>query len=61
MFLLYHLGTFLEDVLIIGLHIDKFRLYYLLVKFLRRLGNVLRQFLLTNDKKNYLPLSHWCL
>ena len=30
MFLLYHLGTYLEDVLIVGLHIDKVRLYCLL-------------------------------
>ena len=52
MFLLYHLGTCLEDVLIVGLHIDKFRLYYLLGKFLRRLDNVLHQFLLAIKKKN---------
>ena len=58
MFLLYHLGTCLEDVLIVGLHIDKFRLYYLLVKFKRSLDNVLQQFLLANDKKNNLQLSH---
>ena len=51
-FLLYHLGTCLEDVLISGLHTDKFQLYYLLVKFLRRLDNVLHQFLLTNVKKS---------
>ena len=58
MLFLYHLGTGLEDVLTVGLHIDKFRVYYLLVKCLRRLDNVLHQFLLANDKKNYLQLSH---
>ena len=58
MFLLYHLRTSLEDVLIVGLHIEKFRL---LVKFLLRLDNVLYQFLLSNDKKNYLQLSHYRL
>ena len=57
MFLLYHLGTCLEDVLIVGLHIDKFRLYYLLGKFLRRLDNVLHQFLLANEKKNKLVIT----
>ena len=51
MFFLCHLWTGLEDVLIVGLHIVKFRLYYLLVNFLRRLENILHQFLLTNDKK----------
>ena len=48
MFLLYHIGTFLGDDLIVGLHIDKFRLYYLFAKFLSRLDNVLHQFLLAN-------------
>ena len=51
MFLLYHPGTCLEVVLIVGLHIDKFQLYYLLVEFLPCLDNVLHQFLLINDKK----------
>ena len=51
MFLLYHLETFLEDVLIAVQHVDKFRLYYLLVKFLHRLDNVLHQSFFANDKK----------
>ena len=58
MFLLYHLGTCLEDALIVGLHIDKFRVYYLLVKFLRCLDNVLHQFLLTNNKKEIIYRYH---
>ena len=58
MFLLYHLETFMEDVLVVEVHIDRFQLYYLLVKFLHHLDNVWHQFLLANDKKNYLHLSH---
>ena len=56
MFLLYHLGTCLEDILIVGLHTHKCRMYYLLVKFLHCLDNVLHQFLLTNDKKKLLTV-----
>ena len=59
MFLLYHLETFLEDVLVVELHIDRFQLYYLLLKFLCHLDNIWYRFLLANGKKNYLPF--WIL
>ena len=51
MFLLYHLETFLEDVLVVELYIDRFQLYYLLLKFLCHLDNVWYRFLLANGKK----------
>ena len=56
--LLCHQEIFLEGVLFIEQHSYKLQLCYLLVKFLHHLGNVLYQFLLTNEQKNYLPLQH---
>ena len=58
MFPLYRLGTFLEDVSTAELHIDRFQLHHLLVKFFCHLDNVWHRFPLANDKKNYLLLWH---
>ena len=58
LFLLCHQEILLGGVLFVEQHSYKLQLCYLLVTFLQRRGNILYQFLLTNEQKKYLPLQH---